>query len=88
MPLEAPVTIAIRRVFCMTVPVYDGRTIGHAKKGQTTLRRQGVQEIVHLPANHAGMFRRGFATLAHASGATLRDIQEQLRHASAATTAS
>jgi integrase len=33
------------------------------------------------------MFRRGFATLAHASGGTLRDIQEQLRHASAATTA-
>ena len=33
------------------------------------------------------MFRRGFATLAHPSGGTLRDIQEQLRHASAATTA-
>ena len=33
------------------------------------------------------MFRRGFATLAHASGGTLRDIQEQLRHAGAATTA-
>jgi integrase len=31
------------------------------------------------------MFRRGFATLAHASGGTLRDIQEQLRHASATT---
>jgi hypothetical protein len=33
------------------------------------------------------MFRRGFATLAHANCGTLRDIQEQLRHASAATTA-
>ena len=40
----------------------------------------GFQVTLHI-------FRRGFATLAHASGATLRDIQEQLRHASAATTA-
>ena len=33
------------------------------------------------------LFRRGFATLAHADGGTLRDIQEQMRHASASTTA-
>jgi integrase len=33
------------------------------------------------------MFRRGFGTLAHDNGGTLRDIQEQTRHASATTTA-
>ncbi|HSU31759.1 MAG TPA: site-specific integrase [Bryobacteraceae bacterium] len=33
------------------------------------------------------MFRRGFATIAHQSGGSLKDIQEQLRHASVTTTA-
>lgn len=51
------------------------------KRGLKPLARKlGFEVNLH-------MFRRSVATLAHANGATFRDIQEQLRHASASTTA-
>ena len=44
-PLEAPVTIATRRVLCISVPVYARHPMDHAKKGE--LRSPG--KLKHAP---------------------------------------